>query len=311
MKVIMYHYVQHYDPEFPNFYFLDFSNFKKQLDYFEEEFGFVSFEEWSEFIEAGILPKSQNKILLTFDDGLACHYNFVFKELMKRGLWGIFYVPTLSLASNKILDVHLVHLLIGKYDPSIVLLHLRSLINNNMIPDTKIKSFQELTYNRQINSDEVTLIKRILNYYIDYSYRTDVLQKLCSLLKFTCEINSFYLTTEQLIEMQISGMIIGSHTHSHPLMSKLSYDEQEYEITESIRILDEIGIENSQRTYCHPYGGKHSYNKDTLSILRKHKVSYSFDVNPIDLNIHLESIQALPRYDCNQFLFGSVSNKKG
>lgn len=311
MKIIMYHYVQEYDPEFPNFYYLDFKNFKKQLDYFEEKYGFVTPEEWSKFIGFGIPPKSQSKILLTFDDGLACHYNFVFKELKKRGLWGIFYVPTFPLVSNEILDVHLIHLLIGKYEPSLVLLHLRSLINNSMIPDSKISAFKEMTYIRQVNSDEVTLIKRILNYFIGYSYKKDVLQNLCSLLGFNRGVNGFYLTAEQLIEMQKSGMIIGSHTHSHPLMSKLSYDEQTYEITKSIGILKDLGIKDSQRTYCHPYGGKHSYDNNTLTILQKNKISYSFDVNPIDLNIHLESIQALPRYDCNQFPFGSVSNKKG
>ena len=311
MKVIMYHYVQEYDPEFPNFYYLDFKNFKKQLDYFEEKYGFVTPEEWSKFIGFGIPPQSQSKILLTFDDGLACHYNFVFKELMKRGLWGIFYVPTLSLVSNKILDVHLVHLLIGKYDPSIVLLHLRNLINNSMIPDSKVKSFKEMTYNRQINSDDETTIKRILNYFIDYSYRKDVLSKLGRLLGFTSDDKGFYMTIEQLIEMQKSGMVIGSHTHSHPLMSKLSYDEQEYEIIESIRILDNIGIKNPQRTYCHPYGGKHSYNTSTINILRKNHVTYAFDVNPVDLDNYFESLLALPRYDCNQFPFGSVSNRKG
>lgn len=310
MKIIMYHYVQEYDPEFPNFYYLDFKNFKKQLDYFEEKYGFVTPEEWSKFIGFGIPPKSQSKILLTFDDGLTCHYNFVFKELKKRGLWGIFYVPTFPLVSNEILDVHLIHLLIGKYEPSLVLLHLRSLINNSMIPDSKISAFKEMTYIRQVNSDEVTLIKRILNYFIGYSYKKDVLQNLCSLLGFNRGVNGFYLTAEQLIEMQKSGMIIGSHTHSHPLMSKLSYDEQTYEITKSIGILKDLGIKDSQRTYCHPYGGKHSYDNNTLTILQKNKISYSFDFNPIDLNIHLESIQALPRYDCNQFPFGSVSNKK-
>ena len=42
MKVIMYHYIQVFDPEYPNFRFLKFENFKKQLDYFDSNYGFVS-----------------------------------------------------------------------------------------------------------------------------------------------------------------------------------------------------------------------------------------------------------------------------
>ena len=33
MKAIMYHYVQEYNPKLPYLKFLDFNNFKKQLDY--------------------------------------------------------------------------------------------------------------------------------------------------------------------------------------------------------------------------------------------------------------------------------------
>ena len=42
MKAIMYHYVREYKPELPKFRFLDIQNFRKQLDYFDQKYGFVS-----------------------------------------------------------------------------------------------------------------------------------------------------------------------------------------------------------------------------------------------------------------------------
>ena len=46
MKAIMYHYVQDFNSDFPYFKFLDFENFKRQLDYFESEFGFIEQDEF-------------------------------------------------------------------------------------------------------------------------------------------------------------------------------------------------------------------------------------------------------------------------
>ena len=57
----------------------------------------------------------KKKIFLTFDDGLSCHFNYVFKILKKKkNINGIFYIPTLPYKTGKILNVHKVHLIIGK-----------------------------------------------------------------------------------------------------------------------------------------------------------------------------------------------------
>jgi peptidoglycan/xylan/chitin deacetylase (PgdA/CDA1 family) len=128
------------------------------------------------------------------------------------------------------------------------------------------------------------------------------------LLDFHPELGGFYLSPDQLIEMEMSGMLIGSHTHSHLLMSKLTKEEQFLEINNSIGTLKSINLENSIETYCHPYGGRHSFNKDTIDILDSLGINYSFDVNPKDINLLdlYENKHSLPRYDCNQFPFGQI-----
>ena len=71
MKAIMYHYVRPFDPEYPNFSNLDIDDFKKQLDFFESEYGFVNQEDFLSSFESKELPRG---IILTFDDGLSCHH---------------------------------------------------------------------------------------------------------------------------------------------------------------------------------------------------------------------------------------------
>ena len=307
MKAIMYHYVRERDPSYPHFRYLDIKNFRKQLDYFSNNYGFVSKDEWMDYIN-GDLNEMSNKIILTFDDAMSCHYDYVFPELESRKLWGIFYVPSKPYISNKLLDVHKVHLLCGAYDGVDLLDCLLKLINENMMPDKKRKEFRNNTYLNQTNVDGVTEFKRILNYFIDYDFREDLINKVSKVFNHEYDSKFFYVSKDGLLEMYNAGNIIGSHTVNHPVMSKLSKEQQNVEINESFKFLESLGC-NTIKTYCHPYGGFHSFNKDTIEILNKNNVNFSFNVESRDIIMSdiFQSNHHLPRYDCNEFQHGKIS----
>ena len=62
-------------------------------------------------------------------------------------------------------------------------------------------------------------------------------------------------------------MIIGSHTESHTLLSRLSYSKQLKELKNSKIFLENI-INNDVNTLSYPYSGKIFYNVNTLMILK-------------------------------------------
>ena len=85
MKIVTYHYIQEYSKQLPFFNFLHINDFKKQLDYFQNNYIFPSYIEFKKYLNGDIdLP--ENSIILTFDDGLKCHYEYVLPELKKRNL---------------------------------------------------------------------------------------------------------------------------------------------------------------------------------------------------------------------------------
>ena len=232
----------------------------------------------------------------------------MFPELKKRNLWGIFYVPTQPYQSGKILDVHRIHLLCGKFLGRELIETLLDLLEDNMIPDEKIKEFREQTYTKQDNFEGVSEFKRILNYFASYDFREQLIDKVAEKLNYTFNASDFYVPAEKLQEMHADGNIIGSHTVSHPVMSKLSAAEQKMQIADSFSFLNDIDCLKS-KTYCHPYGGFHSFNDDTVNALFLEKVDYSFNVESRDIEDEdfLSSIQFLPRFDCNEFPFGKAS----
>ena len=308
MKAIMYHYVRKFNPELPNFRFLDVENFDKQLDFFQEQFGFVTKEEWLNAIKQKKFENAKNKVLLTFDDAMSCHYEHVYKVLNKRGLWGIFYVPTQPYQQGKVLDVHRIHLLCGAFEGSELIFTLKASLDEDMIPDEKREEFREQTYTKQDNFEGVSEFKRILNYFVSYEYRGYLIDTVAHELNYLFQTSKFYVPLDKLNQMQLAGNIIGSHTVTHPVMSKLSKVKQCAEINDSFTYLSS-NIGQDVKTYCHPYGGFHSFNEETVKALNESGVEFSFNVESRDIcsNDLTSSIQFLPRYDCNEFPFGKAS----
>ena len=62
---------------------VDIEKFKRQLDFFQSKFGFI---EKNDYIEAIKSKKNIKGVVLTFDDGLKDHIQFVLPELIKRKL---------------------------------------------------------------------------------------------------------------------------------------------------------------------------------------------------------------------------------
>jgi len=97
-------------------------------------------------------------------------------------------------------------------------------------------------------------------------------------------------------------MIVGSHSESHTLLSKLSYKKQLAELKNSKIFLEKI-INKNVDTFCYPYGRKISYNSNTLKILKKlkYKLAFSIEHRNISLTDLKKKPYELPRYDCSLF----------
>jgi peptidoglycan/xylan/chitin deacetylase (PgdA/CDA1 family) len=308
MKAIMYHYVRERNGALPHFRFLDVRNFRKQLDFFDATFGFVTFDEWCRYVSDGSVPSVEGKVLLTFDDALSCHFDYVFPELQSRELWGMFYVPTAPYTERRVLDVHRIHLLCGALEGKELLEYALSIVSPEMISSNVPEAFDKKTYANQVNEDGISEFKRLLNFLIDYRYRSEVLDAIGRKFHVNFDVEDFYITEAQIAEMASHNMLMGSHTKTHPVMSKLSFDEQSVEIEASFDFLSSI-CKSPLRTYCHPYGGFHAFNQDTVHLLKECDVDFSFNVESREIKHQdqPQSIQFLPRFDCNEFPFGLAS----
>ena len=77
------------------------------------------------------------------------------------------------------------------------------------------------------------------------------------------------LTDQELKNLSESNLIeIGGHTISHPILSRLSPEDQEYEILEGRKELEKV-IDHPVSLFAYPYGDQQSYTQQTIEILKE------------------------------------------
>ncbi len=307
MISVMYHYVRE-GRQKPDYYYLDVNDFRRQLDYLAEEHGFVSRSTFRDLIH-GNRSKIPEGAVLTFDDGFRDHYEFVFPELKKRGLWGVFYVPAAPYHKDQLLDVHRIHLLLGETGGRELLDTTVEIVTEEQLPYRDVDAFRKAY--REFDDDRATKeAKKILNMYVADHQQRDLLDALFEELNGPeMDPMTYYMTPEQIREMAGEGMTFGAHTVNHPVLSKLDQERQKEEIQTSFQVLEDMLGPLPERTFCYPYGKEHAYNQVTLEVLRETGCDWSFIVKPEDIqhsDLQNQPLQ-LPRYDCNRFPHGEAS----
>jgi peptidoglycan/xylan/chitin deacetylase (PgdA/CDA1 family) len=302
----MYHYVNRGAPELPHRRYLHVDDFRRQLAHLTRDHVFIPQEAFLDVV-SGERP-CDGAVVLTFDDGLRDHYEFVLPELRRRGLWGIFYIPTGIYQRTKALNVHRVHHLLGRYGGVAMCEALRRLMTDDMLSDPHVSAFARLTYVGQDDDAATVEFKRVLNYFVLPQCQEAVLDELMLECGESDEdlAARLYVTPAMLVEMQREGMLIGSHGVTHRVLSTLPLDEQMAEVHHSFRFLDAITGGLRLRTFCYPYGGFHTFTAQTERLLTECGCVCAFNVEPRDIvaaDLRVRP-QALPRFDCNALPHG-------
>jgi len=300
----MYHYIRKFNDAWPYFNFLNFEDFKKQNEHLGKR---------NDFIKVGDnLNQNYNKnqFLLTFDDGLKEHLK-VAKYLKQKNILGIFFIPGMPIEKSDFLPIHKIHLIFGKYDSQEIIeifekfkikINLKKKIfsifkkqeefleKKNKISENDKKIYLKTQLNN-LDQKDSKLIKDIFNYCINKKDQKSIFK-------------NFYLNSKDIIALDKLGMIIGAHGYGHRVLSKLNYNAQKKDILKSINILSKI-LGKKIKYFCYPYGGSNTFNKNTMRILKKKKITHSFNVESKDWTKKSNALY-VPRYDCNEFKYGKI-----
>jgi peptidoglycan/xylan/chitin deacetylase (PgdA/CDA1 family) len=303
LTIVMYHYVRPInDSKYPGIKGLELDGFKRQLDYLKENFNIVSTEQVVDAARnSSSLPS--DACWLTFDDGYKDHSKFVLPELLKRDLHGAFFPPRVAIEEDVVLDVNLIHHILSCVDDVKQLVSsLNSHCLSNGISESNIDAYyEEYAVPNRLDNANTIFVKRMLQHVLPEHLRSSIADNMfkefvgLNAAEFSKEL---YMSVDEVKGLVNSGMYVGSHGSRHYWLNKLSPEEQEKDIKQSLNFLEDVGAPTNDWVMCYPYG---AYNDATLSLLKKYDASVGITTDARVANLKADNPFELPRLDTNDF----------
>ena len=306
MKAVMYHYVRPGTPGLPHFPYLHLKDFHLQLDHFASTYSLVSRAEFTCWVEGGPVPQG---VLLTFDDGLRDHVDFVLPVLCERNIFALFYVSSGPALTGRILDVHKLHLVLGRIGAASALTWLEAHAPE-ILPAAAVRE-QESQHYANLRADKTTkFLKHLFSWLGPDQARSAVLERLLD-YAFAGELPNWrdvYLDEKAILALSEAGMGVGAHGHVHAVPALLGREQQRQEIELSCRFVENI-VGSGMWGYCYPHGVPEALSPVSQMALADRGCPFAFVVEARDVIMPLRKMAryALPRYDCNAFPSGTVS----
>jgi peptidoglycan/xylan/chitin deacetylase (PgdA/CDA1 family) len=252
------------EPHIKHYRVLDTAAFEADLDYLQENFDFISYEQLVQRREAANRARD-NSMVLTFDDGFAECASVVAPLLRRRGVSCVFFVIT-DLIDNKVLfreseaalcidailklpnphvEAMVEELGLGPrvrsqaarlLDPALLSLDVAGL---GVAPDPRLRPLLHWLLN--LPADEVEVLTRLRE-------RLGIEPQ-----RYLRQAQP-YLTTAQIRQLHADGFTIGAHSRSHRRLQQLSRAEAEREIVESCHAIRDITGQASV-PFAFPYFG--------------------------------------------------------
>lgn len=303
LTVVMYHYVRPIKKsKFPGIKGLELDGFKRQLDYLIDNFTIVSTEQVTNATKYSI-PLPNNACWLTFDDGYKDHFEYVMPELMKRNLHGAFFPPRVAIEEDQVLDVNLIHhILCCTDDVDKLVARLNAHCFERGVSESEIKDCNEKYALPNRFDDAGTIyVKRMLQHVLPEKLRTSIAHEMfqefvgLSSAEFSSEL---YMSVEEVRELVCNGMYVGSHGSMHYWLDKITPEEQEKDIKQSLDFLDSVGASTKDWVMCYPYG---AHNDDTIELIKSFDATLGITTEVGIANLMSDNPFKLPRLDTNDF----------
>jgi peptidoglycan/xylan/chitin deacetylase (PgdA/CDA1 family) len=272
---------------------LQLDAFCTQLDWIEQHARVIGFPEFEDAIRTK-RGFDAPTALLTFDDGLIDHWEFVFPELQRRGLSGVFFLGGDAFEVPPALaNVHRTHLLLDALGAETLMIEVRRVLKQ----DAAAGRTASADLYRYDGAPEQA-VKQLLNYELPIDEADHLLREL-----FTTHVGDegqaarrFYLSREQAREMARAGMTLGYHTRRHRVLSRLDRAAQGDELAGGVDLVRALSNQASV-PFCYPYGHRLTYDATTIRLLGE--LGYSCAFNTVRQPVHPDrgARFELPRFD--------------
>ena len=248
----------------------DVNVFEHSADVFEQHLKFIK-NNFTVVSENDVLQMvSSNKIndrcvLVTFDDGYIDNYTVAYPLLTAYDIPAVFFIPTEFINERSLGWWDIVSYIIKKSSRNVI-----SLNKNKFSITTPEEQQQAIDYS-------LSFIKRTP--FEESRFFVHDLARACEVVLPAHELQSSQLMQwKHIVEMSENGIAIGSHTHSHWVLSGLDSGQQMDELRVSKEILEKQ-LGRPVHSLSYPVGGYSHFSRITQEIAERVGYTLSFSYN--------------------------------
>jgi peptidoglycan/xylan/chitin deacetylase (PgdA/CDA1 family)/GT2 family glycosyltransferase len=236
--------------------------FEQQLQRLKRTCTVVGLEEAIAHVSS---PRSRGAVvLITFDDGYHDNYGVAFPILRSAGLPATFFLVTTFVGSA----------VWPWWD------RIAYAVRNTRRLDISLGTGEQVRFG-SAPEERLQAIRRLLRIY--YGLPGSLAPAFVDNVEQCCEIAAplgkrRFLDWNEAQEMRAAGMDIGAHSHTHPVLSRLTAEDQYWELAESRRILEQrLGC--NVHSFAYPVGGRGAFDETTIRAVERagYRVAFSYD----------------------------------
>jgi len=215
--------------------------FRKHLTFFQKHFDIVSLQDALHMVDNN--ESLYKKLVLTFDDGFAENYNVVAPILKEKGLSATFFLIGNCIDNKDLMWRNKLLVLTKKAGRRLPKL-ISEAIRIFRLP---AMYYHEDIFRWSLRTWPMNRKDEIANYFWNAA---DI-----GTVKAYLDEKKPYLTNGQIRGLLEEGFEIGSHSMSHPVFSRLAYDEFEKEVLSSVQLL-QTSFKKEITSFSYPFGIK-------------------------------------------------------
>lgn len=270
LAIIMYHYVR--DPVralFAGLKGISEQDFVAHLDYLSRDRVWIGGRELTAF-SRGEASLPERSVLLSFDDGLADHFDIVFPLLKERGIPALFFPITVTQQNGRVADVHKMHLLLGALGTERMIDSFHAYVSEHWPERSAELRITDGERKSPSRYDDVRTgnLKWTVNHLSEADRGAFLATTFATEMGQEADIaKKFYMSWEQMRIMSGHGMTFGSHTHSHHHLTNVTSEIAEAEMRQAKVLIEQEVPNGAVPIISYPFGSVSDVVIDTAKEL--------------------------------------------
>jgi len=226
----------------------DIKRFDQIMRILSEAFCVIPLAEAVERLESKTLPK--RAACITFDDGYLDNYTNALPILKKYNLPATIFIATSFI--NR-----------GIMWNDMIIESLRSFSGEITLPKLDLNETPCID-----NEQRVALVNLILHKikHLPHDEREEIVEDITSMTNY--QRDPLMLNESEILELHRNNVMIGAHTHTHPILANLSRQDSHSEIAESKEMLESL-LKDKVEYFAYPNGRPSSdYTEKDVDVVK-------------------------------------------